>query len=289
MYEMRRRVGHFVNADYGLYLPFQFNPTEIAIDKKTTYSIEAIPGLDQNAVIWTSGGTFTIDFEISFDGRAVNPIRSNKHRRRRNPFSAFTQFYFGAKGENLPNLLRLVPGGNQILSRINKMKQLRGIPLGKHKAIYEDTDRYENLDSYPYDEELGVLPHIAILEAFLRPKNLNLAGEAENFHSLGSMEAKLKKAKLLNEKGSSNRFVAPPDLYFYYGPRLFKCKLQSAPITETIHNTHLVPTRFTTTVSLIVLEMSAVFEREDLKRSVLAMSFNNRTPRGDLSTYEAKL
>lgn len=286
-YQGVKTVGHFVNWEYGLYLPFQFNPTEITRNKQTNYAIEAIPGLDQQVITWVSGGPFTLDFEISFDGRPAQ-LATGPHSKRGyldRLFSAVLPNYFTK--ESVQNILRFLPQGSTTLELIARARNPLGIPLGNHKDLYENPAQYETLDGTAYDEDLGVLPHIAILETFLRPRNLNLKSQFTQFESLGSMQPRLELAREIHETSAMKRFVSPPYLYFYYGPRVFKCRLASAPIVETIHNTKLVPTRVTTQVSLLVVETGDFFESASNNRTVLAMSFSSKFPRtadGSIST-----
>ena len=96
------------------------------------------------------------------------------------------------------------------------------------------------------DVGLGVLGTKAILESFLYPMEVDLLQKVD--------EDLLQDIKNLF---NSNRFLAPPDIYFIYGPRWYKGKLTAAPIKEKAFDKSLIPQQLETNVSITVLEDGA--------------------------------
>lgn len=104
----------------------------------------------------------------------------------------------------------------------------------------------------------GTLGTKAILQSFLYPEEVDLFQkdiQIKNFAELFS----------------NSRFFSPPDLYFVYGLRWFKCKLESSPITETGHDKYLTPVQMTANISLIVLEDGFFHKYNETKRKALAL------------------
>lgn len=105
----------------------------------------------------------------------------------------------------------------------------------------------------------GTLGQKAILESFLRPTNIDyfrLRQEVTEFSDLFS----------------NSRFFSPPDVYFIYGIRWFRCKLQSSPITETGHTKSLMPVQMRANVGLTVLDDGFFHKYSELQRKTLAVS-----------------
>lgn len=104
----------------------------------------------------------------------------------------------------------------------------------------------------------GTLGTKAILQSFLYPAEVDLFKD----------DIKIKNfARFF----SNSRFFAPPDLYFIYGLRWFKCKLESSPIRETGHDKDLTPVQMTADISLIVLEDGFFHKYNEIKRKSLAL------------------
>lgn len=94
----------------------------------------------------------------------------------------------------------------------------------------------------------GTLGAEAVLESFLRQQT-----------------------NLIDEISGKDSIKPPPDCYFIYGLRWFKCKLLTAPIKEILHNKLLVPQRFTVPIQLIVLEEGTFHKINKLLRLALAL------------------
>jgi len=267
-----RTAGYFSNARLGLYLPFQFNPTVLRVQKDTNYYEESITGLDNMVLTWVSGGSQTIQFELEFDGRPVNQ-KTTGAPTMREPFGIFKQMISNPMSMVMN---QQIPGGAAAVDLTARVKQiLFGLQIGQYKALYENTARYETLDGIPYDADLGVLPHIAILDTFLRPESFDLESMSAEFSIFGSMQSQFDKVKQLQKSSQIRKFMSPPYCYFHYGPRVFKTKLRSAPIEEIIHNEKLVPTRIKTTVTLTVIEVGEVYEQSEQHRIAYAFGFSN--------------
>lgn len=111
------------------------------------------------------------------------------------------------------------------------------------------------------DVGLGVLGVRAVLESFLYPAEVDLF-QRENlrldFENL---------QRLFN----SNRFFAPPDVYFIFGLRWFRGKLASAPFKEKSFDNNLIPQQLEVPVSITVLEDGAFKKyRENLRKGLAA-------------------
>lgn len=113
------------------------------------------------------------------------------------------------------------------------------------------------------DESKGCLPHIATLQSFLRPANSPM--------SLGSMSQALG----MVSGGSRPVFVAPPDCYFKYGSRVFRCKMKSAPYKEVLHNDKLVPVRIDADITLQILEYGSFAVTEANERKTILASISD--------------
>ena len=109
--------------------------------------------------------------------------------------------------------------------------------------------------------DVGVLGTRSILESFLYPAEVDLFQRIDGINS-----DNLK--KLFN----SNRFFAPPDIYFIFGLRWYKGKLLSSPIKEKSYDHNLVPQQLETDINIAVIEDGSFKKWNDTQRKSLAVA-----------------
>lgn len=101
----------------------------------------------------------------------------------------------------------------------------------------------------PFD---GVLGHIAVLESFIYSEST-----------------------LVDRIKGRNTPAPPPDLIFGYGLRWYRCVLNSAPITELLHNALLVPQRMRVPIELLVTEDPKLAGVRQRARQALALKHSS--------------
>jgi hypothetical protein len=283
-YNEPRTKGYFQNTQFGLFLPFQFNPTEMTNTKVTNYSHTSIPGLDYQSLIWTYGGEYVLGLKLSFDHRpdhqkSSTPLFTNNK-------SAVLSKFDRLKGsipnpQNLVNvaqntLIANIPGSTQIQSAINTVRQITG-GMPKVDLNLLDTSKYLTVDDKEYNEDLGVLPQIAVLQSFLRSMDPSEIGNRSQY-KLGNLQSILSTIKTKNNTATNRKLIGPPDCFFQFGNRVWRTRLLSAPINELIYNQKLVPVRIDVEVSLFVIESFSYQEylADNATRLSLAFSLSDQ-------------
>ena len=64
-----RIPGIIYSLDYGLFLRFQVNPTDLSVTKTNRFSTIPVQGWQDPVIIWSSGDFKTISFPLYFDSR----------------------------------------------------------------------------------------------------------------------------------------------------------------------------------------------------------------------------
>jgi len=264
-YQNDRAVGYLSNVDYGLFLPFQFNPFGIRIVKQTVYNTRTTPGYDGNIYFWANGGSKTISFDLSFDSRPdkiVNFSLDTKNPNRSIPTSSKI-----GGGLNI-----VTPGAGTVSDVSNRINQFGNDDKSIGNTGRWDNNKfskydYETIDGKKYNPDNGVLAQIAVLEAFLRPASSLSKQYLKEIYNTDRVDFE----RAFNIRGNK-LYTNPPDCYFVYGTRVFRCKLMDAPIIEQIHNYKLVPERITTSIVLDVLELLPVDVGGNANRSQNAVN-----------------
>jgi len=259
--------GYLSNIDLGIFLPFQFNPEKISITKNTNYTPFLVSGFDQVNQLWTSGGDFEISFEIAFDARPVSATK-NEHKQ--------GKLVKGKDGKMYNVVEEGGISGKDIMSQVlygktsvDKIAKNLIDDLTQDKAISKFF--LKNLEGKEYDPDQGVLPQMACIETFLRP-----APRIKQGVTLNKMLGTNVDINDIYDLESDPYFIAPPDCFFHYGKRIFRCKMTSAPISEDIHNDRLVPTRCSVRISLKVIELGFYAEEQHKDRLTRVLSFLNK-------------
>lgn len=277
-YNEPRTKGYFQNTELGLFLPFQFNPTEINNNKVPNYSQISIPGLDFQSIIWTSGGPYTLAFKVSFDHRpdhvkTSQPLTKPTDSQNQAPgISKFDRLKGSVQSVAQNTLIASIPGSSQVQSAINTAKlALNGIPKVDLNLL--DTSKYLTVDNKDYNEDLGVLPHIAAIQSFLRPIDTSDVNNRDQY-KLGNLQQTLATIRTKNNTATNRKFRGTPDCFFQYGNRVWRTKMLSAPIQETIYNQKLVPVRIDVDVTLIVIESFSYQEYLAANATRLTLAFS---------------
>ena len=114
----------------------------------------------------------------------------------------------------------------------------------------------------------GVLGFESIIEGFLYPQDLDLDSLDLDFSNISFDSLK----DNINKLFYKNKYLSPPDVYFIYGPRWWKCKLLSAPFTESAFDNLLTPQHLRVTVTLRIIEDGTFKVRQDEIRRGLSLA-----------------
>lgn len=276
--------GYLQNTQYGIFLPFQFSPTEMSINKTPNYVQNSIPGLDFQPIIWTSGGPYTITFKVAFDHRpsAIKPgvdiFGNNNSLTVTSPSNASRSQQLAANGANLlvNSATTAIPGTTQAISAGTAIGQVaNGLPSVDLNLL--DTSKFQTVDGKEYNENLGVLPHIAAIQSFLRPIDTSQIVNADSY-KLGNLQQNIQTIKTRNNATTNRKFLGTPDCFFHFGNRVWRTKMMSAPIVETIYNQKLVPVRIEADIVLNVIEAFSYEEyiSSTITRMTLAFAVSDK-------------
>ncbi len=276
--------GYLQNTQYGIFLPFQFSPTEMSIVKNPNYAQNPIPGLDFQPIIWTSGGPYSINFKVSFDHRpdTIKPgtdiFGNNNSLQVASPNNASRSRQLGASAANLliNSATTFVPGTTQVISAISAGGQIvNGLPSPDLNLL--DTSKFQTVDGKAYNENLGVMPQMAAIQSFLRPIDTSQIVNADSY-KLGNLQQNIQTIKTRNNATTNRKFLGTPDCFFHFGNRVWRTKMMSAPITETIYNQKLVPVRIDADITLHVIEAYSYEEyiSSTITRMTLAFSVGDK-------------
>ncbi len=278
-YNEPKTPGYFQNTQYGLFVPFQFSPTEMHNSKTPNYSQEPIPGLDFQPIIWTSGGPYVLSFKISFDhrpdhakpGAAFGNISSTPSRSQK----------LASNGANLArnSAQNSIPEFNTIKSLGNSVKAISGAGIPTVDLNLLDTSKYVTVDGKEYNENLGCLPQIAALQSFLRPIDTSEINNRDQY-KLGNLQQTLATIKAKNNTSTNRKFVGTPDCFYHSGNRVWRTKMMVAQIDEVIYNQKLVPVRIDVDVQLNVIEAYSYEDYLSANATRLTLAFSL----GDKST-----
>lgn len=269
-YNEPRTKGYFMNQQYGLYLPFQFNPEGMSNEKVTNYAPTSIPGLDAQSMPWTYGGAYTLGFKLSFDHRP-------DHQKVTQPLFSKNQSQLAKTANSVKNVIKNtaianIPNSSQILSAINIARSLvAGMPDIDLQLL--DSAKYLTVDDKDYNEEIGVLPQIAALQTFLRPIDTSQINNKDQY-KLGDLQKTLANIKTKNNTTTNRKLIGPPDCYFHLGNRVWRTKLISAPVQELIYNQKMVPVRIDVDISLYILEAYSYQEYLSANATRLSLAFS---------------